>query len=73
MSANKLVKICSLIFSIILFVLFMVSIFVWSHIVITGFIGVVFGMFVGFATKDLTVDLIESQYKQKSSVEDKGE
>ena len=73
MSANKFVKICSLIFSIILFVIFMVSIFVWRHIVITGFIGVAFGMFVGFATKDIAVDLVESQYKQKSSDEDKGE
>lgn len=73
MSANKFIKICSLIFSIILFVLFMVSIFVWSHIVITGFIGVELGMFVGFATKDIAVDLVESQYKQKSSDEDKGE
>lgn len=73
MSANKFVKICSLIFSIILFIIFMVSIFVWNHIVITGFIGVAFGMFIGFATKDLAVDLIESQYKQKSSEEDKGE
>lgn len=73
MSANKFVKIFSLIFSVILFVLFMVSIFVWSHILITGFMGFAFGMFVGFATKDLTVDLMESQYKQKSSEEDKGE
>lgn len=73
MSANKFIKICSLIFSIILFVLFIVSIFVWRHIVITGFIGVALGMFVGFATKDIAVDLMESQYKQKSSEEGKGE
>lgn len=65
MSANKFVKIYGLIFSIIFFVLFMVSIFVWGHILITGFIGFAFGMSVGFATKDLTVDLMESQYKQK--------
>ena len=72
MSANKFVKICSLIFSIILFVLFMISFFVWNHLVITGMIGFAFGMFVGFATKDLMVDLMESQYKQRNSEEDKG-
>ena len=73
MSINKFVKIFSLIMAVILLVIFIVSIFVWRQLIITGFIGYCLGIFVGWATKDITVDLVESQYKQKSSEEDKGE